>query len=166
MYYGYMVATLSRFWRDQGMLTKTTIEHAKPAAPGAQYFIADDKVRNLKLRVTAGSKSFVFERKYLGRTRRKTIGAWPEMNVLQARDAANRMLAKLADGIDPAHTSHPIKAAPSFGSLCAAYFDDRAAHSDKLLNRLAPRWSVRAIKEATAGRTAGRSDHRKEVTPC
>src|SRR5262249_47501983 len=94
-------------------------------------FISDKVVRGLKLRVTQGSKSFVLERKHRGKTRRVTLGQWPTMNVLMARELATRMLAQLAQGIDPAEASKPIKVTPTFGSIFDAYLEDRTSRGRK-----------------------------------
>ena len=54
------------------------------------------------MRVTAsGVKSFIVEKLVSGKVRRMTIGRYGEITVEQARREAQKLLGKIATGIDP-----------------------------------------------------------------
>jgi hypothetical protein len=84
-------------------LTKEVITRAQPPEPGKkERFIRDNEVRGLGVRITAqGTKNFIFEARMNGRPRRLTIGSWPDINVVVARQRALEIRAKIAHGHDP-----------------------------------------------------------------
>ena len=58
--------------------------------------------KGFAVRVTAsGVKSFVVEKLVNGKVRRMTIGRYGEITVEQARSEAQKLLGKIATGIDP-----------------------------------------------------------------
>ena len=92
-------------------LTKTYIERLPKVADGKQAFYWDSEQRGLGLRVTSGSKAFVFQRRVNGKTARVTIGAWPDMSVDDARERARKMAVMVDDGIDPRRQAKKDQAA-------------------------------------------------------
>ena len=82
-------------------LTKTYIERLPKPEAGKQEFHWDSEQRGLGLRVTSGSKSFVFQQRVNGKSPRVTIGAWPDMTVDDARERARKMAVLIDDGVDP-----------------------------------------------------------------
>jgi integrase len=109
-------------------LTKATIERAKlPPSSKREYFLRDRGVRGLAVRVTEnGAKSFVFEGRIRGRVRRLTIGGWPELNLVLARERAIEIRRQIALGQDPAQDKVDARAEATFSSLVDAYMERHA----------------------------------------
>lgn len=83
-------------------VTKNLVDKAGAPAAG-QIFIRDDELTGMALRVTAnGVKSFVFEGRIKGRMRRITVGQYPAVSVLRAREEVLKIKAAIAHGEDPA----------------------------------------------------------------
>ncbi len=67
-----------------------------------QRFLRDNELKGFIVRVTArGSKSFCLEKRINGRNVRKTIGAYPDLSVENARRQAHIWLGMLAEGKNP-----------------------------------------------------------------
>jgi integrase len=82
-------------------VTKARLDALPPPASG-QRFLRDTELRGFAIRVAAsGAKSFVLERRIRGRNRRLTLGRYPDLTVEQARQEAQKVLGKIAIGIDP-----------------------------------------------------------------
>src|SRR5260370_18885106 len=111
-----------RLHGDQLMkITKTVVEHA--AAPNSgQKFIRDNELRGFALRITErGAKSFVWEGRIKGRMRRFTIGAFPALSVLAARQRALSVKAAVAGGNDPSEERKNDRRELTFATLAAQY---------------------------------------------
>ena len=69
-----------------------------------QIDVPDAKVAGLALRVTpSGAKSWTFRYRNIGRQQKRiNLGRYPAVRLVEARDAAYRVLASLAEGGDPA----------------------------------------------------------------
>src|SRR5215469_7233419 len=106
-------------------LTKDAIERTKrPEAGRKERFIRDDVVRGLGLRITAsGAKSFIFEARIKGRPRRLTLGSWPDLTVILARQKALEIRSAIARGEDPAADAEAARKEPTFVELAAAYME-------------------------------------------
>lgn len=76
-------------------LTKKVVD-ALPAPTAGQAFHRDSDLKGFGVRVTAsGRKAFVVERKINGRSRRTTIGTYPEITVEQARKRAQEIISEM-----------------------------------------------------------------------
>lgn len=83
-------------------LTKNIVDKAKPPLNKAQTFYRDEQLKGFALRITAnGVKSFILEKLINKKVRRITIGRYGELTVEQARKEAQKLLGKIATGIDP-----------------------------------------------------------------
>ncbi len=83
-------------------LTKTLLDHIEAPLDRDQSFYRDAQLKGFAVRVTAnGIKSFVVEKLVGGKVRRMTIGRYGELTVEQARREAQKLLGKIATGIDP-----------------------------------------------------------------
>jgi integrase len=82
-------------------VTKSLID--KISAPKiGQVFYRDDLLRGFAVRVTASLvKSFIIEKRIDGKVKRITIGRYPDLTVEQARQQGQKLLGKIASGIDP-----------------------------------------------------------------
>jgi integrase len=107
-------------------ITKTAVEHAAPPHSG-QKFIRDDELRGFALRITArGAKSFVWEGRIKARMRRFTIGAFPALTVLAARQRALSVKAAAAAGNDPSQERRNDRRELTFATLAARYIAEHA----------------------------------------
>jgi len=75
-----------------------------------EYF--DTKQQKLRLRVTSsGAKSFAVVKRFNGKTKRVTLGQWPEVSIAKARGEAIKALDDLRQGIDPVKEKRQAKVA-------------------------------------------------------
>jgi site-specific recombinase XerD len=82
-------------------LTQAAVERAAIPASG-QSFVRDSVLKGFALRVIpGGAKSFVWEGWVHGRTRRITLGQWPEVPVAAARKRAEKIRTEVGKGLDP-----------------------------------------------------------------
>lgn len=106
------------------------IERLTCPAGVLKAFLRDKDVTGLRVRVTAnGAKSFVYEAKLNGKAISRTLGGFPLMQIVEAKDAA-RKLAKTVktDKQDPRELERQ-QAAAKTASVAAAFIKDEA---DKL----------------------------------
>lgn len=82
-------------------LTDRAIKAVKPKRK--EYTLWDDQPKGLGLRVTPnGSASFIVLRRLDGqKLLKRTIGAYPEWSLKEAREEAGDLLKKISKGIDP-----------------------------------------------------------------
>lgn len=79
------------------MVDKAEAPHGKD-----QIFYRDGELKGFALRVTlGGSKSFVIETLINNKVRRMTLGKYGKLTAEQARKEAQKLLGKIATGIDP-----------------------------------------------------------------
>lgn len=85
-------------------LTDRLIADMAFAPPGGRYEVYDVSVPNFGIRIGPRSKTFILRRR-AGRSRnskRQTIGAFPEMNTIDARTQAGEWDEQASRGLDPA----------------------------------------------------------------
>jgi len=82
--------------------SKTRLESLTPPDSGRVYHY-DTMAPGLAVCITsAGSKTFYFRAKVHGQATRTRLGRFPNVTVEQARKLARKLVAKVAEGIDPA----------------------------------------------------------------
>lgn len=81
-------------------LTNHYVERAK-AESGKRTIIRDTELIGFCLRISQSSKVFLCEKRLKGKIIKVTIGSYPAVSVLDARDAAREILSKIERGIDP-----------------------------------------------------------------
>jgi len=107
-------------------LTKRSIEAL--ALPAGGYVIHwDEKTSGLGIRVTAaGAKSFIYQRRIEGRTRRMTLDTFPRMSVEGARRQADKLAGVIADNRDPvAERRRDTAQAVTMREALEAYLESR-----------------------------------------
>jgi len=85
-------------------LTDPVIRNTTMPAGKAQYYLHDDKLPGLALRMRAtGGRTWVylFTKPGVRGTQRKTLGAWPRFNERAARKAATIAAGEVVKGVDP-----------------------------------------------------------------
>jgi len=116
-------------------ITKALVERAKAPAAG-QIFIRDDELTGFGLRVTAnGVRSFIWEGHVKGRVRRITLGQYPAMKVLEARNEALATKAAVNRGEDPAEARKAVHRELTFGELTEAWIERHAKEHRKTWQR-------------------------------
>lgn len=82
-------------------LTKTVVDRMSAPAKG-QAFYRDAELKGFAVRVTAsGVTSFIVEKRIDGKVRRITLGRYGELTTEQARKEAQKLLGKVAMGMNP-----------------------------------------------------------------
>jgi integrase len=82
-------------------LTQALVETLAP--DGRDRFLFDRSLPGFAIRITpVGTKLFVMQARVAGRKQRVTIGRYPDLSVVQARELALQALADMRRGADPA----------------------------------------------------------------
>lgn len=103
-------------------LTQIAIDALKPGA--ARREIPDGKVSGLRLILQpSGAASWALRYRFTGKTRKLTIGTYPEIGLADARKLALEALAEIARGNDPGELKQAAKAA----AKAAAAVEEREA---------------------------------------
>jgi len=116
-------------------ITKRLVDALEPT--GADFYVWDTILAGFAVRVRAtGATSYIVQYK-AGRgrgaaTRRVTIGAVGKMTPHQAREAAKRVLADVAQGNDPAVIRAEERTAATVAELAAAF---EAGHMQRLASK-------------------------------
>jgi hypothetical protein len=110
--------------RHELNFTKEALERLPLPEPGARAEYFDSKTPGLHLRITAaGVKTFCMKRwvKAEGKSERIAIGRFPDMTIENARKAAGRINAAIAEGANPAAAIRERKAELTFGEMFEEY---------------------------------------------
>jgi integrase len=113
-----------------------SLADAIPHVPTGQKFIRDSELSGFALRVTKASKSFVFEKRVLGRMRRVTLGRIGVLSASEARQQAIRMAEEISKGTVPGR----LRKKRTFGELADLYLErhvwtKRSARNDRAVLR-------------------------------
>jgi integrase len=141
------------------IINDTSIRSIKPPAKGAvDYF--DDLTPGLSLRVTSRDVRTwtVFYRDKNGRQKRLSLGRYPAVKLVDARELARESQRSVAKGGDPAIEKKAARAALTFGELARTYIDDYAKVNKKSWQEdqrqldadLLPKWKSRPAGELKA----------------
>lgn len=104
-------------------LNKRLVEGLEPSAD--RYYIHDARQPGLSVAVhPSGEKSFVFLKKLHGRSRRLTIGKFPQVTVEIARKKAQQFVADIARGGDPFQERAEKRHADTLGGRWQSFLDD------------------------------------------
>ena len=141
------------------ILNDTTIRSLKPPTTGrVDYF--DDLTPGLSLRVTSKNARTwtVFYRNQNGRQKRLTLGRYPAVKLVDARELAREAQRKVAHGGDPVVEKRAARDVLTFGALAKQYIDNYAKpnkrswqEDERQLNAsLLPKWKTRPAAEVSA----------------
>lgn len=101
-------------------ITDKMVKGLKPA--GATHIIYDTQVRGFGVRITsAGAVSFVLNYRVHGRERRFTIGRYPEISALVARQEALQLRAGIREGRDPLAERARARSVPTLDEFSEEY---------------------------------------------
>ena len=124
-------------------LSDTAIRNAKPT--NANYKIPDERGMYLFVLKTGG-KSFRLDYRHLGKRFTLTLGTYPDVSLLKAREARESARKILADGINPSEERKAVKASKegiatnSFEVIArewvSTYMKDKSeSHTGRILRR-------------------------------
>ena len=114
------------------IINDTSIRSIKPPATGrVDYF--DDVTPGLSLRITCKDVRTwtVFYRDKHGRQKRLTLGRYPAVKLVDARELAREAHRSIAKGGDPAVEKKAAREVLTFGELAQTYIDDYAKPNKK-----------------------------------
>src|SRR5258708_5589327 len=141
-------------------LTDSTIKGIRPPKAG-RIEVADLRCAGLAFRVTSAnvrSWCFRFRDPQTGKDARSTIGRYPDISLGKARQAADGLRGKVADGINPVKQKRSDRADASgkaFRVLADRYLDEHArrfkrshaADEASLRLHILPKWSRRRFDQ-------------------
>jgi integrase len=139
-------------------ITKAVVEKAPVPASGASH-VRDDEIRGFGFRVIpTGTRTFFFEARVKGRSRRINIGRYPGWTVLAARLKAVEIRNAIAHGEDPAAEAQAAKQEMTFGELAAEYMrrharpHKRSADDDEAMLKgyIPPSWNSRRLSDISS----------------
>lgn len=116
-------------------ITKSTVDKIEPPKDRDQAFYRDHQLKGFAVRVTAsGVKSFIVEKLINYKVRRITLGRYGELTVEQARKEAQKLLGKIATGVDPIAEKQSAKASiVTLNEVFHAYLNARKSLKPKTL---------------------------------
>jgi integrase len=130
-----------------------------PTPEKGKAFYSDTKTRGLKMCAYAGgTKSFLLNRRVMGRPERVFIGKWPGVKVEQARQTVDRMNGQIAEGKNPAEERRQHRLEGSFASLWERYLELHArkykrprsvAEDEANYRRYLSGWATRRLSSIT-----------------
>ena len=137
-------------------LTAASVDRIKPPASGQEEHF-DKGFPGLALRISyGGGRSFVFFYRMGGKLRRMTLGTYPAVSLVQARQAWRDARQNVAAGRDPAKVRKREEAGSDFESVVRDWLKrDQAKNKsvrevERVVERvLLPAWGHRAVKDIT-----------------
>ena len=109
------------------------------AFDGRDRIVFDRQLSGFAIRVTpGGSKIFIAQTRIAGRKRRVTIGHYPNLTVIEAREQAQQVLADIRHGKDPAAERKARLQAAAAGEMTVAELCDKWL-TDYVRPKLKPR---------------------------
>ncbi len=107
-------------------ISDKTVKHLKPPQNGNRI-LYDTQISGFGVRITAaGAVSFILNYHVHGRERRFTIGKYPELSVMAARNRALELRRKVSEGIDPLEEREQDRTQPTMNDLCTEYLEQHA----------------------------------------
>jgi len=108
-------------------ISKSIVDKAKPA--GKEYLVQDDIIPGFALRVyPSGTKSYVFQYRFQGRTKKVAIGKHGPMSPHKARQKAVELWNQVNDGEDPSGDRFKISDEITISKLCDLYLLNGCSH--------------------------------------
>ena len=114
------------------IINDTLIRGIKPPASGTVDYV-DDLTPGLSLRVTSNDVRTwtVFYRDKTARQKRLTLGRYPAVKLVDARELARNAQRSVAHGGDPIGEKRAAREALTFGELAEKYIEDYAKINKK-----------------------------------
>ena len=124
-------------------LTEAFIAGIKPPASGRDTY-PDTEIEGLELRISAEAKSWSFVHwiKDQKRRGRETLGRWPTVSVIRAREKVRITGGLVADREDPGEVRRALKAQLSLDEAFDVYLKDREAHGKRSVDDMRATWDA------------------------
>lgn len=148
-------------------LTTGLLDRATCPPGETEVLLKDAEKPGLRLRVTPAGKHWNFEARIRGKLLKRSLGAWPAVDLASARGEAHRLRGMAERGIDPRDAEREQQAAQAaekaraavravtVGEVWAAYIEDRSPYWGAL-HRADHERLARAGGEASKRGTRGR----------
>jgi integrase len=141
----------------RAQLTAAFVDSVKAPELGQQEYW-DRKMPAFGLRVSQGGrKTWTLLYRHQRRLRRLTLGTYPILGIVDAREMARAKLADVQHGIDPAAMKREARDADTFAALAERYLSEYAKihkressvrEDEKMLRReLLPAWGARKARD-------------------
>jgi integrase len=149
-------------------LTKLVVDNLDTPKDRDQVFYRDDILKGFAVRVTSnGVKSFIVEKLVNGKVRRMTLGRYGELTVELARKEAQKLLGKIATGIDPIAEKKSVKMqAVTLGDTFKDYLATRKElkpntlyNYTNIMNLVFSDWKSKLLLSITKDNVAKRHTH-------
>jgi integrase len=107
-------------------ITQKIISKLNPPAEGNRIHY-DNEIPGFGVRITSAAViSFVLNYRIHGRERRYTIGRYPELTAMAARERALQLRGRILDGHDPLEERELDRSQPTVSQLAKQYLDEYA----------------------------------------
>ncbi|NJC33841.1 integrase [Sphingomonas jejuensis] len=97
------------------MLTEASIRGARRRA--SAYKLTDGQGLHVHVAATTGTRSFRLRFRWAGKEQLLTLGTWPELSLVDAREQADTARAELAAGRDPRARAYRARSAETFEAV-------------------------------------------------
>ena len=107
-------------------LTKSRVDKLQPN--GKDFFVWDDEISGFGIRVSPkGTKTYIIQYRFKGRTQRVTIGRTGSVTADEARKAAKIMFGDIAKGKSPALEAQKNHRSPTLNVVTLRFFDEHVS---------------------------------------
>jgi hypothetical protein len=104
-------------------IMQKTISNLTPPQHGNRI-LCDREIPGFGVRITsAGAVSFILNYRFAGRERRYTIGRYPELTAIAARERAMQLRVGILDGHDPLEEREQTRIQPTVNDLASEYLE-------------------------------------------
>lgn len=140
-------------------ITKRLIDSI-PCPKDGQLFLRDSEIKGFGVRLTAGGKSFIVEKRITGQVKRITVGNYGIYTVEQARSIARDLIVRIDKGEDPVQEKVNKRNEATFGDLENLYIErhiprKRSGSSDIMaFNKYLMEWRGRKLSSIKRGDVA------------
>lgn len=108
-------------------ISKSIVDKAKPTTK--EYLVQDNVIPGFALRVyPSGTKSYIFQYRFKGRTKKVVIGRYGPMSPYKARQKAVELWNKVNDGGNPSADRNNLSNEISISELCDLYLVEGCSH--------------------------------------
>ena len=118
--------------------TEKKVRELPVPAKGQRALYVDTEPTRLRLRVTPTAKTWFVQYRptVAAGSVRYSIGTFPNMSVVRARDEAKKIFGRVASAESPAEARRALRDEATFGELAKLYFEDRTRAKKRTVKAL------------------------------